>query len=72
MADRTRVTPIDPEPNQYAGFVAPKRADESTVTYYGDSGGNTVDQSQIPRTLDRVGREKSSIKPGGTASGSGY
>lgn len=75
MAQRagTRTDPSDVlGPNEYAGNVAPKRADASTVTYYGDKGGNTVDRSRINKTMDRVSTQGSPAKPGGQISSSGY
>jgi hypothetical protein len=59
--------------NEYAGFRAPKRADKSTINYYGDDpSGNTVNRGTIPRTLDQVGTKGSQAKPGGMPSGSGF
>lgn len=45
-------------PNEYAGFVAPKRADQSTIL----PGGNVVDRNAIPKTMGGSGAE-SQAKP---------
>lgn len=67
-----RGTPKNPSEalgvNEYAGFVAPKRAAQSTV----GAGGNQVDRASINKTKDSVGKQGSQAKPGGTSSGSGY
>jgi hypothetical protein len=62
---------------EYAGFKAPHRPDQSTVAgpggYYGGSEvGNVVDREDINKTKDTVSKDKTSIYPGGTSSGSGY
>lgn len=54
--------------NEYAGFVAPSRADQSTI----GPGGNTVDRGAINKTKDTVSTQGSQAKPGGVSSGSGY
>jgi hypothetical protein len=47
----------------YAGFVAPKRPDMSTV----GPGGNTVDRGAINKTLDTYEQHGSPSKPLGSA-----
>jgi hypothetical protein len=65
--------------NEYAGNVAPTRADQSTVggaagSYYPDSNeqGNEVKPQAINKTKDTVSRSGSQAFPGGTSAGSGY
>jgi hypothetical protein len=47
--------------NTYAGNVAPKRADQSTIL----PGGNRVNRKRINPTRSSVSKNKSSIYPGG-------
>lgn len=64
--DRTNPSVVGGD-NEYAGFVAPKRADKSTI----GPGGNTVDRGVINKTLTEVG-SPTQAKPFGPSSGSGY
>jgi hypothetical protein len=48
----------------YAGFVAPKRADQSTV----GPGGNTVDRAAINRTVTSVSKNATPAFPCGVPS----
>lgn len=48
----------------YAGFVAPKRAEQSIV----GPGGNTVDRSAINKTVTSVGKQGTPVFPGGVPS----
>jgi len=77
MADRSNPNNVGSPISEYAGFKAPKRADQSTVGgpggyYSGDQMGNVVDPSRINKTLDNVSTQASAAKPGGVSSGSGY
>jgi hypothetical protein len=76
MANRgNRSNPSDVAgPNEYSGLlVAPKRADKSTINYYGDDpSGSTVNRGTINRTKDAVSSKGSQAMPGGTSSGSGF
>jgi hypothetical protein len=67
------------EGGQYAGFVAPARADASTTAgapgaYYKDDGeqGNVVDRQRINPTLNVADPNKTTAKPAGPQSTSGF
>ena len=74
MADASKSNPNDLNgPNEYAGFVAPERADASTVTYYGSNPmGNRVNDARIPKTMDTLDKTQTKSSPLGTSHGSGY
>jgi hypothetical protein len=65
--------------NQYAGNVAPSRADQSLVggaagSFYPDSQeqGNEVKRQAINKTKDNVSRSGSQVFPGGASQGAGF
>lgn len=62
--------------NEYAGFVAPKRADQSTIAqpggYYGGSGGNTVNRGDIPKTMDVLDKNANQANPLGQSHSTGF
>lgn len=62
--------------NEYAGFRAPSRPDQSTIAkpggFYGGSGGNTVDRGAIPKTMDSLDKNATQANPLGQSHGSGY
>lgn len=79
MAESSKVNPNNANGrNEYAGNVAPKRADQTTTggtagSYYpGDPVGNVVDRSRINRTKDQVSTQGTAVFPGGVSSGSGF
>ncbi len=64
----TRTNPSDVgKLTEYAGNVAPKRADASTVA----PGGNVVNRDTINKTYDTVSSKGTQAKPGGEHSSSG-
>jgi hypothetical protein len=63
MSDKTNPNNVG-GPNEYAGFVAPKRADQSTV----GPGGNTVDRGAINRSVTSVSKQGTAAFPGGVPS----
>lgn len=62
-------------PNEYAGFVAPSRPDQSTIAqaggFYGGSGGNTVDHNAINKTFDVLDQNATQSKPLGQSHSTG-
>lgn len=67
------------EGGEYAGYVAPARADASTSAgapgaYYKGNGeqGNVVDRQRINPTLNVADTAKSTAKPAGAQSSSGF
>jgi hypothetical protein len=63
-------------PNEYAGFVAPSRPDQSTIAqsggYYGGSGGNQVDPARINRTQNELDKNQTQQKPLGQSHSNGF
>lgn len=67
MADATNPSNVW-GPNEYAGFVAPKRADASTV----GPGGNIVDKNRIPKTMNTADKNNNQAHPLGNPGTTGY
>jgi hypothetical protein len=60
MSDKTNPNDVGGM-NEYAGFVAPKRADQSIV----GPGGNTVDRGAINRSVTSVSKQGTAAFPAG-------